>query len=53
MAAVASIPVAAPVDEAALLRSIEKSSVPSMNPSSVNGRSITRSLIDAPSLGAV
>ncbi len=50
--AVVSMLTAAPVDVAALVKASVKSSGPSMNASLVIPRSITRSVIDAPSDGA-
>ena len=51
--AVRSIATAAPVDVVALVKASVKSSGPSMNASSAMPRLITRSVIDAPSDGAV
>ncbi len=53
LAAVASMPIAAPVELAAADKSIRKSSGPSMNASLVIPRSITRSVNAAPSVGAI
>ena len=51
--AAVSIVTVRPVPDVGLLRSSEKSSTPSINASSLSGKSITTSVIDAPSAGAV